>query len=248
MTIATFPRDLFAIPELRFLHPRAILTDESNVDGDVDFDNLVGSARALATARKIFRVAKSRYGWSDRKIEELFDKVEEDPEFDPGDRTARMLMIADNQCLQAYLAEDSAKLPFWLSLDPEQREDLFSYSSSLQRDLPKLSKMSLSLRFESWRLSVLYNVNLTQLFLDLIDNYSKIIDNISHVKTIFGERETKQLRALNFSKMTQKEREIAIESYKSIRQSRIDSLTSEQLEASDKQFERAFELLDESRN
>ncbi|WP_146138320.1 hypothetical protein [Chamaesiphon polymorphus] len=245
MTIATFHRDLFAIPELRFLHPRSLLSDELNVDGDID--NLAGSAKALATARKILRVAKSRYGWSDSEIEELFNKVEEDPKFAPGDRTARVLMIADNHCLNAYLAEDSAKLPFWLNLDSEQREGLLSYSSSLQRELPELSKISVSLRFELSRLSVLYSVNFTRLFLDLIENYGKIVDNAARIEEILEKREGKQPRVLNFSKMTQSERDAAVENYKSIRQARIDCLTPERLEESNKQFERALELVDKSR-
>jgi hypothetical protein len=48
--------------------------------------------------------------------------------------------------------------------------------------------------------------------------------------------------------MTQAQRDAAIENYRNPRQARIDRLSSGQLEDSDKQFERVFTQIDESRN
>jgi hypothetical protein len=55
-------------------------------------------------------------------------------------------------------------------------------------------------------------------------------------------------KVLNFSEMTVQERIEAIENHKKNRQAIIDSLTPEELELSNQQFEHMFKQLDESRN
>jgi hypothetical protein len=248
MTIATFPRDLFATPELRFLHPRAILMDESNVAEDVDSDRLDSSSRALATARKILRVAKSRHGWSDSKIKDLLCKFQQDSSFNDLDSIAKTLRFAEASYNIAWLAEKSEDFSFWLNLSPHQRDVLFSCASQLRDDISKFGNLNLLDYVGLLKRSFLFNVDFTRFFLDCLDNRKKVVDRTDLMAEIFEKREGKQPRVLNFSKMTQAQRDAAIENYKNIRQDRIDCLTPEQLEESNKQFERAFELLDESRN
>jgi hypothetical protein len=55
-------------------------------------------------------------------------------------------------------------------------------------------------------------------------------------------------KVLNFSEMTVKERIDAIENHKKNRQAIVDSLTPEELELSNQQFEHMFKQLEESRN
>ena len=55
-------------------------------------------------------------------------------------------------------------------------------------------------------------------------------------------------KVLNFSEMTVQERVEAIEKHKKNRQAIIDSLTPEELELSNHQFEHMFKQLEESRN
>jgi hypothetical protein len=248
MTIATFPRELFAIPELRFDRPRALFADESNITIDADAHNLKGSARALATARKIFRVAKSRYGWSDSKIEDLLCKFHENSSFDGLDLTARTLIFAEASHNLAWLAEKSEDFSFWLNLSPNQREVLFSCAHQLRDELTKFSKLNLRDFLDLFKRSFLFNVDFTRFFLDCLDNRKKVADNAARMETIFKKQEIKQSRILNFSGMTQAERDAAIEHYKNIRQANIDSLTPEELEKSNKQFESAFKQINESRN
>ncbi len=54
-------------------------------------------------------------------------------------------------------------------------------------------------------------------------------------------------KVLNFSEMTVEERTDAIENHKKNRQAIIDSLTPEELERSNQQFDRMFKQLEESR-
>ena len=248
MTIATFPRDLFTITELRLLYPRAILTDESNVAEDVDSDRLDSSSRALATTRKILRVAKSRHGWSDSKIEDLLYKFQQDSSFNDLDSIAKTLIFAEASYNIAWLAEKSEDFSFWLNLSPNQREVFFSSASQLRDNISKLRLLNLREYIDLLKYSFLFNVDFKQFFFDCLDNRKKLADNTDLMAEIFEKREGKQPRILNFSKMTQSQRDAAIENYKNIRQDRIDCLTPEQLEESNKQFEHAFELLDESRN
>lgn len=256
MTIATFPRELFAILELRFVReawalphrPSALLTDESNLSANTDARNLKGSARVLATARKIFRVAKSRYGWSDSKIEDLLGKFHQNASFDGLDSIARTLIFAEASHYIAWLAEQSEDFSFWLDLNSSQREVLFSYASQLRNDLSKLSQLNLQTRIELFKRSLLFLVDFKRLFLECLDNRKKVLDNANRMETIFEKSNVRQTRVLNFAKMTQAERDLAIEHYKKIRQANIDRLTSEELDQSDKQFARAFEQLEESRN
>jgi hypothetical protein len=248
MTIATFPRELFAIPELRFLYPRVLLTDESNVAEDIDAELLDGSSRALATARKILHVAKSRYGWSDSKIKELLCKFYQDSSFDNLDSIAKTLILAEAGYNVAWLAEKSEDFSFWLNLSPNQREVLFSCASQLRDDISKFSNLNLREYIDLFKRSFLFNIDFTWFFFDCLDNRKKVVDNAEHMAEIFEKREGKQPRVLNFSKMTQAQRDAAVDKYKNIRQARIDCLTPEQLEESNKQFKRAFDLLNESRN
>ncbi len=247
MTIATFPRELFAIPELRFLHPRAILTDESNFAQEIDSSSLEGSARVFATARKILSVAKSKHGWSDSRIEDLLRKFHEDSSFDGLDSIAKTLILAEANYNIAWLAEQSEDFSFWLNLSPHQREVLFSCASQLRDDVSKFSNLNLPDIINLIKRSFLFKVNFTQFFLDCLDNRKKVVDNADRMAEIFEKREGKQPRVLNFSKMTQAQRDAAIENYHNIRQARIDRLTPEELEQSNKQFEYTFKQLDESR-
>jgi hypothetical protein len=248
MTIATFPKELFAIPEFRFDRSSALFVDESNVIADADARNLEGSARSFATARRIFRVAKSRYGWSDRKIEDLLCKFHEDSSFDALDSIARTLIFAEASHHLAWLAEKSSDFSFWLNLTPEQREVLFASASQLRDELPKISQLSLRDFIDLLKRSFLFNVDFTWFFWDCIDNHRKVVDNADRMETIFEKSKTPQPRVLNFSKMTQAERDLAIEHYKNIRQANIARLTPEEIEKSNKQFELAFQQIDESRN
>jgi hypothetical protein len=248
MTIATFPRELFAIPELRFLHPRTILTDESNFAEEIDSSSLEGSARVFATARKILRVAKSKPGWSDSKIEDLLRKFHEDSSFDGLDSISKMLILAEASYNIAWLAEKSEDFSFWLNLSPHQREVLFSCASQLRDDVSKFSSLNLRDIIDLFKRSFLFKVDFTRFFLDCLDNRKKVVDNADRMAEIFEKREGNQPRVLNFSKMTQAQRDAAIENYRNPRQARIDRLSSGQLEDSDKQFERVFTQIDESRN
>jgi|GEM_PF-4558182 len=235
MTIATFPRELFAIPELRFLHPSAILTDESNIAEDIDSDRLEGSVRTLATARKILRVAKSRHGWSDSKIEELLCKFHQDSSFGDLDSIAKTLILAEASYNIAWLAEKSEDFSFWLNLSPHQRDVLFSCASQLRDDISKVSNLNLLDYIGLFKRSFLFKIDFTRFFLDCLDNRKKVVDNTERMAEIFEKREGKQPRVLNFSKMTQVQRDAAIDNYKNIRQARIDYLTPAQLEESNKQ-------------
>ena len=248
MTLATFPRDLFAIPELSFLHPRAILTDEPNVAEDIDSELLDGSMRTLATSRKILRTAKSRHGWSDSKIKELLSKFHQDSSFNDLDEIAKTLIWAESSYNIAWLAEQSEEFAFWLNLSSYQRELLFSAANQLREDVSKFSNLNLREYIDLFKRSFLFNVDFTWFFFDCIDNRKKVVDNADRMAEIFEKRADKQPRVLNFSKMTQAQRDAVIENYKSVREARIDCLTPEQLEESNKQFKRAFDLLNESRN
>jgi hypothetical protein len=256
MTIATFPRELFAIPELRFdreawalpNRPSALLTDESNLSANTDDRNLKGSARVLATARKIFRVAKSRYGWSNSKIEDLLCKFHQNSSFDGLDAIARTLIFVEASHNIAWLAEQSEDFSFWLDLNSSQREVLFSYASQLRDALPKFSWLNLQTCLDLFKSSFIFKVNFARIFLDCLDNHQKIVDNADRLGTIFEKSNIRQTRVLNFSNMTQAERDMAIEHYKKIRQANIDRLTPEELDKSNQQFDRAFAQIEESRN
>ncbi|WP_157259964.1 hypothetical protein [Chamaesiphon minutus] len=264
MTIATFPKELFAISELRFdreawalpnremwtfpNRPSALVADESNLSADTDVHNLKGAARVLATVRKIFRVAKSRYGWSDSKIEDLLCKFYQDSSFDGLDSIARTLIFAEAIHNLAWLAEKSSDFSFWLNLNSSQREVLFSYASQLRDDLSKFSQLNLQTRLDLFKRSFLFKVDFNRLFLECLENRKKVVDNADRMETIFEKSKIQQNRVLNFSKMTQAQRDLAIEHYQNIRQSNIDRLTPEELDKSNKQFDRAFEQLEESRN
>ncbi|WP_219891947.1 hypothetical protein [Chamaesiphon polymorphus] len=256
MTIATFSRELFAISELRFVReawalpnrPSALFADESNLSANTDAHNLKGSARALATARKIFRVAKSRYGWSNSKIEDLLCKFHQNASFDGLDSIARTLIFTEASYNLAWLAEKSEDFSFWLDLNSSQREVLFSYASQLRDALLKFSQLNLQTCIDLFKRSFLFKVNFARFFLDCIDNHQKVIDNADRMGTIFEKSNIQQTRVLNFSNMTQAERDLAIEHYKNIRKANLDRLTPEELDKSNQQFDRAFLLLDESRN
>ena len=248
MTIATFPRELFAIPELRFLYPRALLMDESNVAEEIDAERLDGSSKTLATAKRILYVAKSRYGWSDSKIKQLLGKFYQNSSFDDLDSISKTLIFAEASYNIAWLAEKSENFSFWLNLSPNQREVLFSCASQLRDNTSKFSNLNLQEYIDLFKRSFLFNVDFKQFFFDCLDNRKKVADNADLMAEIFEKRKDKQPRVLNFSKMTQAQRDVAIEKYKNIRQARIDCLTSEQLEESNKQFKHAFDLLNESRN
>jgi hypothetical protein len=250
MTIATFPRELFAIPELRFDRPIALFADESNATANTDSHELTGSERALADARKIFRVAKSRHGWSDREIEDLLCKFHQDSSLDGLDLTAKTIILAESNYNLAQLAEKSEEFSFWLNLSPNHREVLFSCASQLHDNLQKsshLNSRSLSDLFRGYILSFLLNFDFPQLYLDSEDIHKKIVANAAQMETIFEKQGIKQTRVLNFSKMTQAERDTAIEHYKNSRQANIDRLTPAEIENSNRQFEDAFKLIDESR-
>jgi hypothetical protein len=250
MTFATFPRELFAIPELKFDRPIALFADESKATANTDARELTGSARALADARKIFRAAKSRYGWSDLEIENLLHKFHEDSSFDGLDSIARTLIFAEASYSLARLAEKSSDFSFWLNLSPNQREVLFSSAIQLHDDLPKsnqLNSRNLLVMSRDYLWSFLFNVNFSRFCLDSLDSGKKIIDNAARMETIFEKQGIKQARVLNFSNMTQTERDAAIEHYKNIRQANIDRLTLAEIQKSDRQFEDAFKMLDESR-
>ena len=64
----------------------------------------------------------------------------------------------------------------------------------------------------------------------------------------YNNRKSKPVKVLNFSEMTQEERDAAIENYKKARRKIVDDATPSELEESDRQFERAFKLIEESRN
>jgi hypothetical protein len=251
MTFATFPRELFAIPELRFDRLSTLFTDESNVVVTNDSSSLEGSERALATARKIFHIAKSRYGWSDLEIEDLLCKYHQDSSLDGLDLTAKTIILAETNYNLSRLAEESKEFSFWLNLSPNQREVIFSYASQLNDNLQESSHLQsprLLDLFRGYVLSFLLNIDFNRLYLDSQDICKKIVCNADLMAEIFEKREGNQPRALNFSKMTQAQRDAAIENYHNIRQVRIDRLTPEELEQSNKQFERTFKQLDESRN
>ena len=248
MTFATFPRELFAIPELRFLHPRAILTDESNFAQEIDASSLEGSARVFATARKVLSVAKSKHGWSDSRIEDLLRKFHEDSSFDGLDSIAKTLILAEASYNIAWLAEKSEDFSYWLNLSPHQREVLFSCANQLRDDVSKFSSLNLRGIIDSFKRSLLFNIDFKRFFLDCLDNRKQVVDNADRMAEIFEKRESNQPRVLNFSKMTQAQRDAAIENYRNSRQVRIDRLSAEQLAESDKQFELVFAQLDESRN
>jgi hypothetical protein len=246
MTISTLPRELFVLPELRFDLPK-IFSDESNTDETTDLTALEGSAKALATARKIFKVAKLKYGWDEHRLEELQRKFSENPSFDKIDRTGRDLILAEGGSNFAWLAEKSSYLSYWLDLTPKQRDALFVIVRQLQNEFPKFSKLNFQDLIYLGLGSIRYNVDFTQFFWDIIESRKKIVDNALRMETIFERREGNRPRVLNFSNMTPEEREIVIESNNKKRIERYNSYPEEELAESDRQFDRMFELLEESR-
>jgi hypothetical protein len=247
MTFATFPRELFAIPELRFDRPSALFADDSNATVSNDSRELTGSARALDDARKIFSAAKSKYGWSNLEIEDLLCKFHQDSSLDGLDSTAKTMIFAEASYSLARLAEKTSNFSFWLSLTPNQREALFSCAIQLHEDLPKYNQIisrNLLVFFRDCLWSFRFNIDFPRFRLDSLNSGKKIVDNAARMETIFEKRADKELRILNFSKMTQSQRDAAIEHYKNIRQANIDRLTPEQLAESNKQFERVFALFD----
>jgi hypothetical protein len=256
MTFATFPRELFAIPELGFdreawvlpNRPSALFADDSDVVVTTDSHSLEGSQRVVATARKIFHVAKSRYGWSDRTIEQLLHKFHENSSFDGLDSIAKNLILAEASYNIAWLSEKSSDFSYWINLSPHQREVLFSCADRLRDDIAKFSSLNLREILDLFKCSLLFNIDFKRFFFDCLDNHKKVIDNADRMAGIFEKREGNQPRVLNFSKMTQAQRDAAIENYRNSRQVRIDRLSAEQLAESNKQFERVFAQLDESRN
>jgi hypothetical protein len=246
MTISIFTRELLDLPELRSDNPK-ISSEESHTSENADLTTLEGSAKALATARKIFTVAKLKYGWSDRQIEDLQRNVREHLRFDKTDRTGRDLILVEAGSNLAWIAEKSSDLSYWIALTPKQRDVLFYWAKQLQNEYSKSNKISLIDRLYLWQSSIRYSVNFTQFFLDIIESRKKIVDNALRMETIFERRKGSKTRVLNFSNMTPAEREIAIESNNKKRRERYNFYTNEELEESDRQFDRMFELLEESR-
>jgi hypothetical protein len=247
MTIATFPQELFKIPEFSFFHQQTLLADELDAAGDSDLDTSVGVRMAAADVRKVANTARVNYNWSDRDFEDLLDNIHH-PNFKPNNKISQCLIMALSGFHQAYLAGKSSEQSFWLTLDTSKRNALFAYASKLHGDLSSFNKLSSFEQNLIWDLSLSCDSDLAKLFADYQDNCAKFIGNTLRVVSIFADRESKPVKVLNFSAMKQEERDAAIENYKKARQKIVDDATLSELEESDRQFESAFKLIEESRD
>lgn len=247
MKIATFPQDLFKIPEFSFVHRQTLLADEPDVAGDSNLETSVSVRMAAADVRKVANTARVNYNWSDRDFEDLLDNIYH-PNFKPNNKISQCLIMALSGFHQAYLAEKSSERSFWIALDISKRNALFAYASRLHEDLSSFNKLSLFEQNLIWDLSLSCDSDLAKLFADYQDNCAKFIGNTLRVISIFTDRESNPVKVLNFLAMKQEERDAAIENYKKARQKIVDNATPSELEESDRQFERAFKLIEESRD
>lgn len=245
MTIATFPQELFKIPEFSFVHQQSVFADELDAAGDLETS--AGVRMAAADVRKVANTARVNYNWSDRDFRDLLDNID-NPDFEPNTKISQCLIMAWSGFHQAYLAEKSSEQSFWLALDSAKRNALFAHASKLHEDLSSFNKLSLFEQNSISTLSLACDLDLGKLVSDYQDNCIKFIGNTLRVASIFSERESKPVKVLNFSEMTQEERDAAIENYKKARRKIVDDATPSELEESDRQFERAFKSIEESRS
>lgn len=247
MTIATVPQELFKIPEFSFIHQQGVFADELDAAGNRDLETSAGVRMAAASVRKVANIARVNYDWSDRDFRDLLDNIDR-PDFKPNDKISQCLIMAWSGFHQAYLAEKSSEQSFWLALDTSKRNALFAYASKLHEGLSSFNKLSSFEQNLILDLSQACDTDLGKLFSDYQDNCIKFIGNTLRVVSIFADRASKPVKVLNFSAMTQAERDAAIENYKKARRKIVEDATPEELEESDRQFERAFKLIQESRN
>jgi hypothetical protein len=245
MTIATFPQELFKISEFSLVHLQTLLADELDADGDLETS--AGVRIAAAGVRKVANTARVNHNWSDRDFRDLLDNID-NPDFKPNNKISQCLIMAWSGLHQAYLAEKSSDRSFWLALDTSKRNALFAYASKLHENLSSFNKLSSFEQNSILTLSLACDFDLGKLVSDYQDNCVKFIGNTLRVVSIFADRESKPVKILNFSAMNQEERDATIENYKKARQKIVDDATPSELEESEQQFERAFKLIEESRD